>query len=97
MPKEYTPKYDYPAAREIFGIGAEEFDQRIDRGKDSALFQRWILGEWASTSPGEMELSNRRTAALKEISRSLDVLGMAAFTAAAGSYLLDGECPPCIR
>ena len=87
-----------PALYQMFHIDQEEFDKRAHRGIDSALFRRWILSEWAGEGPGEKELSSQQTMELKEVSRPIkDMKGIMAFTAVAGSYLLDNQVPPCIR
>lgn len=90
---------DYnPDLYQMFGIDREEFDQRAQRGIDSALFRRWILSEWAGVGPGERELSSQQTMNLKVVSNPIQGMKeIMAFTAVAGSYLMDNQVPPCIR
>ena len=87
-----------PALYQMFGIDREEFDERAQRGIDSALFRRWIFGEWADVQAGERELSNRQSSNLKKICDRIKYRnGIMAFAAVGGSYLLDNQVPPCIR
>ena len=86
---------------EMFGIEKEEFNERAQRGTESALFKRWILGEATDTDPNEKELRGQEGKMLKEVGetiyRASRSPGFTAFTAIAGSYLLDNQVPPCIR
>ena len=86
---------------EMFGIEKEELNERAQRGTGSALFKRWILGEATDAGPNERELSSRQTKKLKEVGdpvyHASGNAGFTAFTAVAGSYLLDNQVPPCIR
>ena len=87
-----------PVLYEMFDVTQEEFDERAQRGIDSALFKRWIFGEWADVRLGERELSSQQTMNLKIVSEPVRHRnGIMAFTAVAGSYLLDNQVPPCIR
>ena len=87
-----------PSLLKLFGLDWDEFRERAERGRESALFRRWILNEWAGVQPGELELSNRRQSALHDVMRPINYRnGIAAFAALAGSYLLEGTVPPCIK
>ena len=86
---------------EMFGIEKEELNERAQRGTESALFKRWILGKEANTGPNERELSSQQTKKLKEVGdpvyRASGEAAYRVFTAVAGSYFLDNQVPPCIR
>ena len=102
MTKEKALEYVFddhdPELYRMFGIDKDEFDQRAQRGIESALFRQMILNEWAACAPGEMELSNRRHSRLKEVSETIRYMkGVAAFFSVSGSYLLENKVPPCIK
>ena len=82
----------------IFGIDKRDFESRAIRGTESAYFKRMIHGEWADTSPGELELPKNANSKLKQIAEPIRAIASStAFISVCGSYFLDGELPPMIR
>ena len=87
-----------PRLLDIFGIDKRDCESRAIRGTESAYFKRMIHGEWADTSPGELELPTNANSKLKQIAEPIRAIASStAFISVCGSYFLDGELPPMIR
>ena len=70
--------------------------ERIERGKESALYRRWIGGEWAEAQPQELELTPEQQAILHKAYQDMSYGQTERLIALCGSYLLEGELPPAI-
>lgn len=70
--------------------------ERMERGKESALYRRWLKGEWAAAQPQELELTPQQEATLKKSYQDMTYPATERFIALCGAYLLDGELPPAL-
>ena len=70
-------------------------EQRIEAGKSSALYRRWIGGAFVAESPGERQLSQREEDILREVYRRSEPTARETTEMVAlwGYALLHGELP----
>ena len=71
--------------------------ERIERGKQSALYRRWIGGEWAEAQSNELELTPEQQAILRKDYQDMTYGQTERFIALCGAYLLDGRLPPALN